>query len=94
MVYDWIKAIKNAGLHLTEMKCIRAAEIDPDDIIILKIKDAGRLDYIQYRQIRDSIRQVCGPERKVLIVEDKVDIFVLKNALARPSRKKEKHEGS
>jgi hypothetical protein len=87
MVHDWIKTIRKAGLNLTEMKCITAADLGPDDVIVLKIKESGTMDYIQYRQIRDIIRNVLGPERKVLIMEDSVDIFVLRNAL-QPKKEK------
>jgi hypothetical protein len=76
---DIFKQIAAAGLTLTEIKAVKQSDLEPGDVVVLKIRE--RIGYGDYRRVREIIRSVFGSERKVLLLEDAVDIQFLRNTL-------------
>lgn len=67
---------------LKDVRAIDVGKLGPDDVIIVRLKERAYPE--QYTWIEETVRSVFGPDRKILVIEEGIDIQV---ALAEDPRR-------
>lgn len=59
---------------LKDVRAIDAGKLGPDDVIIVRLKERAYPE--QYAWIEETMRSAFGPDRKILVIEEGIDLQV------------------
>jgi hypothetical protein len=59
---------------LKDVRAIDVGKLGPDDVIIARLKERAYPE--QYAWIEETLRSTFGPDRKILVIEEGIELLV------------------